>query len=84
MQTHRLQGLLDVRIESATLDRNDLLGGIGVVGDGGAALGAEQAMHVFARAAGLCVALDGAGEVHLVLGDDADQRYRSSQPRQFT
>lgn len=46
------------------------------MGDGGAALGAEQAVHVLARAASLCVALDGAGEVHLVLGDDADERYR--------
>lgn len=40
--THRLQVLLDLSIESTCLERNDLRSSIGVVGDGRAALGAEE------------------------------------------
>lgn len=38
----RLQVLLDLSVESTGLERNDLRSSVGVVGDGRAALGAEE------------------------------------------
>jgi hypothetical protein len=46
--THRLQVLLQLRVKSASLEGNDLRGGIGVVGNGRAALGAEETVDAFA------------------------------------
>lgn len=40
--TYRLEVLLDLGVESTGLQSDDLRGGIGVVGDGRAALGAEE------------------------------------------
>jgi hypothetical protein len=72
--TYGLELLLQLRLKGAGLEGNDLGGGIGVVGDGGTALGAEEAVDDLARgslAAG--VGLDGAVDGELVLLDDGNQ-----------
>lgn len=71
--THRLQVLLDLSVKGAGLEGDDLRGGVGVVGDGGAALGAEDAVDVVARRALAGVLLGGAVDGELRLGDDGDE-----------
>ncbi len=72
-KTYRLQGLLDLAVQGAALEGNDLGGGVRVVGDGRAALLAEPAPHGVARVGGALPLLDGALHVELGLGDDADE-----------
>lgn len=76
-RTYGLEVLLQLSVEGAGLEGNDLGGGIGVVGDGGTALGAEESVDdVAGRALGAGVGLDGAVEGELVLLDDSDESYR--------
>ena len=72
-KTHGLEVLLDLGGESAGLEGNDLGGGVGVVSDGGAALGAEEAPDGVAGGALALPLLDGAVDGELVLGDDGDE-----------
>lgn len=71
--SHRLEVLLDLGIEGATLDGDDLGCGLGIVGDWRAALGAEESPDGLARAARALVLLDGAVDGQLVLRDNADE-----------
>lgn len=71
--TYRLQVLLQFRVQSTGLEGNDLGSSIGVMGNGGAALGAEKAMDVFPRGAFAGPFLDGAFDGELVFGDDGDE-----------
>lgn len=71
--THRLQVLLQLRVQSTGLEGNDLRSSIGVMSNGGAALGAEKAMDVFPRGAFAGPFLDGAFDGELVFGDDGDE-----------
>lgn len=75
-KTHGLEGLLDLGGESAGLEGDDLGGGVGVVGDGGAAFGAEEAPDGVAGGALALPLLDGAVDGELVLGDDGDEGWR--------
>ena len=68
-----LERLLDLAVERAALDGDDLGRRVRVVGDRGAALGAEEAPDALAGAALALVLLDGAVDGELVLGDDADE-----------
>lgn len=79
--THRLQGLLDLGVEGAALERDDLRGRIRVVGDRGAALGAEDAVDGVARGALAGPGLGRAVDLELVLGDDADEGLFCGQPK---
>lgn len=71
--TYGLQGLLDLGVKGAALEGNDLGGRVGVVGDGAAALGAEDAVDVLAGGALASPGLGGALDGELVLGDDDDE-----------
>lgn len=68
--TNRLKLLLDLGIQSAALDGNDLGRGVRVVGNGRAALAAEDAVHGLARGALAGPRLGRAVDGELVLGDD--------------
>ena len=72
--TYGLEVLLDLGVKGAGLEGNDLGGGVGVVGDGGAAVGAEEAPDGLAGGALVLVLLDGPVDGELVLGDDGDER----------
>ncbi len=72
-ETYRLQRLLNLLGEGAALQGNNLRGGIGVVGDGRAAVAAEPAPDGVARVGDALPLLDGAVDCELVLGDDADE-----------
>lgn len=72
-QTYRLQVLLDLGVEGTGLQGDDGRGSLGVVGNGRAALGAEDAVDGLSRATILGVGLGGAGDGQRVLGDDGDQ-----------
>lgn len=69
-KTHRLQSLLVRLAKRAALERDDGRRGLGVVGDGRPALGAEDAVDGLARGAVLGEALGRARDGQLVLGDD--------------
>lgn len=71
--TYRLQGLLDLSVQGSGLDGNDLGGGIGVVGNGGATLGAEDAVDGVAGRALTGPALGRSVDGQLVLGENGDQ-----------
>lgn len=71
--THRLQVLLQLRVQSTALECNDLGSGIWVVGNWRAALRAEEAVDGFARGSLARPLLDRAIDRELVLGDDANQ-----------
>lgn len=58
--TYRLESLLDLRVQSTRLQRNDLGGRIRVMGNGRATLGAEDAVNGVAGAALASPALGGA------------------------
>lgn len=75
--TNRLQGLLDLGVESATLEGNDLGSTIGVVGDGRSALGAEESVDGVSRGGGAGPLLDGAVDGERGLGDDDDESCRN-------
>jgi hypothetical protein len=72
-ETHGLQLLLVLAAEGTALEGNDRGRGVGVVGNGRAALGAEDAVDVLARGALAGVALGVAGDGELVLGDYDDE-----------
>lgn len=69
-----LQGLLNLSIQGASLDGNDLGGGIGVMGDRGATFRAEDAVDGEARGTLASPALGRTVDGQLVLGDDSDER----------
>lgn len=71
--TYRLEGLLDLSVQSTSLQSNDLGSRIGVVGNGRATLGAEDAVDRVAGATLASPALGGAVDGQLGLGDDGDQ-----------
>lgn len=72
-----LEGLFDLGGEGTGLEGDDLGGRIGVVGNGGATFGAEDAVHGIAGATLAGPGLGGAVKDQLVLGDDGDQSCRS-------
>jgi hypothetical protein len=69
----RLEVLLNLRVEGTGLQGNDLGGGIGVVGYGRAAVGAEEAPDGLAGGALALPLLEGAVDGELVLGDNGDE-----------
>lgn len=71
--THGLEVLLDLGVQGTSLERNDLRSRIGVVGDGRAAVGAEQAPDRLSGAARALPLLDRTLDGQLVLGDDGDE-----------
>lgn len=77
--TDRLQLLLNLGIESAGLEGNDLGSSIGVVGDGRAALGAEEAVDGVSGGGGAGPLLDGAVDGEGGLGDDGDESCRGGR-----
>lgn len=79
--SHRLQVLLDLRVESATLESDDLGRRLGIVGDGRSALGAEKSPDSFTRAACALPLLNGAVYGQLVLGNNADEGYIPSEKK---
>lgn len=74
-KTHRLQVLLNFTVQSPRLDRDDLWGRIGVVGNRRAALGAEQTVDVVAGRTFAGVLLDGTVRGQLSLGDNSHQSF---------
>jgi hypothetical protein len=70
-----LEGLLDLGGEGTSLQSDDLGSGIGVVSDGRATVGAEEAVHVIAGATLASPLLDGAVDGQLILENDGDQGY---------
>jgi hypothetical protein len=70
--THRLQRLLDLHVQSASLQGGNRRA-LGLVRDGRAALGAENAPHGVARVGLAGPTLDGAVDGELVLEHDADE-----------
>ena len=72
-ETYRLQGLLDLAVESTGLEGDDGRGSLGVVGNGRTALGAEDAVDGQAGAASLGVRLGRTLDSQRILGDDGDQ-----------
>jgi hypothetical protein len=73
--TYRLQVLLDLGVESTGLQSDDRGSSLGVVGDGRATLGAEDAVDGLSGAAIAGVGLGGTGDSQRVLGDDGDQSW---------
>lgn len=73
MVTYGLQSLLDLSVEGTGLDSNDLGGGVGVVGDRRATLGAEDAVDSVAGRTLTSPALGGAIDGQLVLGHDGNE-----------
>jgi hypothetical protein len=72
--THRLEVLLDLGVKGTSLQSDDLRGGIGVVGNGRTALGAEKTVdNVARRSLGAGVGLDGAVDGELVLLDNSNE-----------
>jgi hypothetical protein len=74
--THRLQLLLDLGVQSPGLEGNDIGSSIGVVGNGRAALGAEEAMDGVSGGGGAGPLLDGTVDGEGGLGDDGDESCR--------
>lgn len=73
--TYRLQVLLDLSVQSTSLQSDDLGGSIGVVGNGRATLGAEDTVDGMARRSLAGPSLGGAVDSQSGLGDDSDQSY---------
>ena len=72
-ETYRLQVLLDLGVQGAGLEGNDLRGRIRVVGNGRAALRAEDPVNLVTGSTRASVALGGSLDGQLVLGDDGDE-----------
>lgn len=68
-----LEGLLVLVVERTGLDGNNGRSGLGVVGDGRAAVAAEDAVDGLARAADAGPALGGAVDRELVLEGNEDE-----------
>lgn len=77
-KTNRLQVLLDLGVEGTGLERNNLRGSIGVVGNGRAALGAEESVDGVSRSGRAGPLLDGAVDGEGGFGDDGDEGWRGS------
>lgn len=73
MCAYRLQGLLDLGVERAALESDDLGRGIRVVGDGRAAVAAEPTPHRLAGGPGAFPLLDRAAHGEGGLRDDNDE-----------
>lgn len=73
MVTHRLEVLLNLRIQGAGLEGDDVRGALRVVGDGAAALGAEDAVDGLARGSDAGPRFGRSLDGELVLGDDGDE-----------
>lgn len=69
----RLEGLLDLGVKGTGLEGNDLGGGIGVVGNGRTALGAEDTVDGISGAALAGPGLGGTVDGQISLLDDGDQ-----------
>ena len=74
-RTYRLQGLLDLSIQSAGLEGDDLRSGIRVMSDWGTTLGAEDAVDSVTGRTLASPALDRTGDLQLFLGDNGDKGY---------
>ena len=74
--TYRLQVLLDLAVESTSLEGDDLRGGIGIVGNGASTLRAEQPPDGVAGGTLALPLLHGAIDGELILGDDGDESCR--------
>lgn len=72
VSTYRLKVPLDLRVQRACLEGNDLRSGIGIMGNGRATFRAEDAVDVEARRSLAGVPLDRALDDEFVLGDDGD------------
>lgn len=70
---YRLQGLLDLRVQSTGLEGNDRRSGVRVVGNGRAALGAEETVDRVAGSTVAGVLFDGAVDGQDIFGDDGDE-----------
>lgn len=68
-----LQVLLDLGGEGTGLEGNNLRGGIGVMGNGGTTIRAEDAVDGVAGATLTRPSLGGAVDGQLVLGDNSDE-----------
>ena len=75
VSTYRLESLLDLRVQSTTLQCNDLGGRIGIMGNGRATLRAEDAVDSLAGGTLASPALGGAVDGQLGLGDDGNQSW---------
>lgn len=71
--THRLEVLLDLRVECPSLYGDDLGCGIRIMSDGGSALGAEETPDCIAGRARALPLLDGSVDGQLLLGNDGDE-----------
>jgi hypothetical protein len=71
--TNRLQVLLDLSVQSTGLQGDDRGSGLGVVSNGRAAFGTEDAVDSLAGGSVLREALGGAVDGQGVLGDDSDE-----------
>lgn len=74
-KTYRLELLLQLGLKGAGLESNDLGGGIGVVGDGRAALGAEESVDGVSGGGRAGPLLDGAVDGQRGFGDDGDESW---------
>lgn len=73
--TYRLQVLLDFRVQSTSLQSDDLGSGLGVVSDRGSALATEDTVDGLAGGTNTSPALGGTVDGEGGLGDDGDQGY---------
>lgn len=73
--TYRLEVLLDLSVQSTSLQSDDLRGRIGVVGNGRATLGTEDAVDSVARRAFAGPGLGGTVDGQRCLGNDSDQSW---------
>lgn len=73
--TYRLKVLLDLSVQSTSLQSDDLRGRIGVVSNGRATLRAEDTVDSIARRALARPGLGGTVDGQRVLGNDGDQSY---------
>lgn len=75
--TYRLQGLLDLGVESTGLEGDNRGRSLGVMGDGRTALAAEDTVDGLAGRAIAGVGLGRTVQLQKVLGDDGDEGCRS-------
>lgn len=74
-KTNRLQELLNLAIESAGFENANGSVTCRLVGDGRAALGAEESVDIVSRVGLAGPLLDGAVDGQLVPGDDGDESW---------